>query len=165
MPITTEGLEAVVAELSERPGHEKVRVLLHRLLTDALGARSEQIAFERAIPEVNGRMDALLGRTVIEIKRDLRRETAAAEAQLSRYLPERERATGQRYAGLATDGATFLAYEMRDATLTGLTRYEARAADARRRPGQPRSGRHARGRARRRDGSRSPARGQDSRYR
>ena len=131
MPITTERLESVVAELAERPGHEKVRVLLHRILTDALGARSEQIAFEQTIPEVNGRMDALLGRTIIEIKRDLRRETPAAEAQLSRYLPERERATGQRYAGLATDGATFLAYEMRDGTLSELTRYEARAADAR----------------------------------
>ena len=131
MAITTERLEAVVTELAERPGHEKVRVLLHQLLTDALDARSEQIAFERSIPEVNGRVDALLGRTVIEIKRDLRREAAAAEAQLGRYLPERERATGQRYVGLSTDGATFLAYEMREGALVALTRYEARSADAR----------------------------------
>ncbi|WP_375410707.1 hypothetical protein, partial [uncultured Methylobacterium sp.] len=83
MPIADDDLEAVVAELASRPGHEKVRTLLHRLLTDALGARSEQIAFERRIPEVNGRMDALLGRTVIEIKADLRREGQAAQAQLT----------------------------------------------------------------------------------
>ncbi|WP_331295236.1 hypothetical protein [Methylobacterium hispanicum] len=80
MPITQAELEAVVAELARRPGHEKVRALLHRLLTGALGARSEQIAFEQALPEVRGRVDALLGRTLIEIKADLRRESAAAEA-------------------------------------------------------------------------------------
>ncbi|MFD0936199.1 hypothetical protein ACFQ12_13580, partial [Methylobacterium trifolii] len=96
MPISDDALETVVTELVGRPGHEKVRALLHRLLTDALGARSDQIAFERRLPEVNGRADALLGRTVIEIKADLRRERVAAEAQLARYLPERERATGQR---------------------------------------------------------------------
>ena len=65
MPIDADILAAIVAELTSRPGHEKVRALLHRLLTDALGARSEQIAFERKIPEVNGRVDALLGRTII----------------------------------------------------------------------------------------------------
>ena len=126
MAISDEALEAVAAELAGRPGHEKVRVLLHRLLTDAIGACSEQIAFELALPEVNGRMDALLGRTVFEIKRDLRREVDAAEAQLVRYLPERERATGQRYVGLATDGATFTAYEMRDGRLVRLTAHEVR---------------------------------------
>ena len=132
MPISDDDLDAVVAELASRPGHEKVRTLLHRILTDALGARSEQIAFERRIPEVNGRMDALLGRTIIEIKADLRREGQAAETQLTRYLPERERATGQRYVGLATDGATFVAYEMCDDTLVRLTAHEASVTKARR---------------------------------
>ena len=121
MPIADDDLEAVVAELASRPGHEKVRALLYRLLTDALGARSEQIAFERRIPEVNGRMDALLGRTVIEIKARPAPGGQAGRGQLTRYLPERERATGQRYVGLATDGATFIAYEMRDGALVRLT--------------------------------------------
>ncbi|HEX8416692.1 MAG TPA: N-6 DNA methylase [Methylobacterium sp.] len=76
-------------------------------------------------------MDALLGRTVIEIKADLRREGPAAETQLTRYLPERERATGQRYVGLATDGATFVAYELRDGVLKRLAAHEASAAKAR----------------------------------
>lgn len=131
MPITQAELEAVVAELARRPGHEKVRALLHRLLTGALGARSEQIAFEQALPEVRGRVDALLGRTLIEIKADLRRESAAAEAQLARYLPEREAATGQRYVGLATDGARFVAYEMRAGALVPLGACDARAAEPR----------------------------------
>ncbi|WP_348645245.1 N-6 DNA methylase [Methylobacterium sp. BTF04] len=76
-------------------------------------------------------MDALLGRTVIEIKSDLRREGPAAEVQLARYLPERERATAQRYVGLATDGATFIAYEMRDGALVRLSEHAVRAVDSR----------------------------------
>lgn len=131
MPIDNAELEAVVTELARRPGHEKVRALLHRILTGALDARSEQIAFEQALPEVHGRVDALLGRTLVEIKADLRREGAAAEAQLARYLPEREAATGQRYVGLATDGARFAAYEMRDGDLVALTAHETRPSEAR----------------------------------
>lgn len=131
MSIDGDSLSAIVAELSIRPGHEKVRALLYRLLTEALGAKSEQIFFERKIPEVRGRLDALLGRTIIEIKSDLRREGKEAEAQLTRYLPEREGATGQRYVGLATDGASFVAYEMRDGVLVRLTEHEVRLADAR----------------------------------
>lgn len=131
MPIAPAELEAVVTELARRPGHEKVRTLLHRILTGALDARSEQIAFERPLPEVNGRVDALLGRTLFEIKADLRREGTAAEAQLARYLPEREAATGQRYVGLATDGARFAAYEMREGALVPLTAHEVRPAESR----------------------------------
>ena len=57
-------LEVLVEELAERPGYEKVRALLHRLLVDGLGVASRQIDFERPAPEVHGRKDALLGRTV-----------------------------------------------------------------------------------------------------
>ncbi|MCJ2130911.1 N-6 DNA methylase [Methylobacterium sp. E-045] len=131
MPIDDDALTTIIAELSIRPGHEKVRALLYRLLIEALGAKSERIFFERKIPEVRGRLDALLGRTIIEIKSDLRREARDAEAQLTRYLPEREGATGQRYVGLATDGATFTAYEMRDGALVRLTEHEVKLADAR----------------------------------
>lgn len=131
MPLSDDALQETVAELSRRPGHEKVRALIHKLLTDALGARSEQITYEHRLPEVRGRIDALLGRTVIEIKSDLRREQADAEAQLARYLPEREAATGQRYVGLVTDGANLIAYEMRDGTLVPLTTCEARSTEAR----------------------------------
>jgi hypothetical protein len=124
--IAPDVLEKTVAELATRPKHEKVRTLVHRLLTDALGADSTQIDFERQVPEVAGRIDALLGRTIIEIKSDLRRELADAKHQLSRYLPQREAETGQRYVGLTTDGAEFIAFETDGEGLRELTRHETR---------------------------------------
>ena len=131
MALSDHELQDAVAELSRRPNHEKVRTLLHKLLTDALGAKSEQITYEHRLPEIKGRIDALLGRTVIEIKSDLRREHADAEHQLARYLPEREAATGQKYVGVATDGAKFIAYEMRDEALALLTKFEPRPNEPR----------------------------------
>ena len=108
--IAPEELASLAAELSARPGHEKVRSLLHRLLTDGLGVESREIDFEKPAPEVNGRIDALLGRTVFELKSDLRRERAAAESALARYMADRERDSGAAYVGVATDGAEWIAY-------------------------------------------------------
>ena len=88
--LTAEELDTLVTELASRPGHEKVRALLHRLLVGGLGADSREIDFERPAPEVRGRIDALLGRTVFELKSDLRRERRDAEEGLTRYLSERE---------------------------------------------------------------------------
>ena len=108
--LTASGRDALVAELAARPGHEKVRALLHRLLVDDLGADSRDIDFEKPAPEVRGRIDALLGRTVFELKSDLRRERKDAEEGLARYLAERESRTGEAYVGIATDGADFVAF-------------------------------------------------------
>ena len=127
-------LEDTVRELATKPGHEKVRTLVHRLLTDALKASSEQIIYEHQMPEVRGRADALVGRTIIEIKRDLVREDEDAKAQLARYLPQREAETGQRYVGLSTDGSVFRAYEMRDDQLVLLSEHKPKPKDARQTP-------------------------------
>ncbi len=102
--------ERIVSELAEQPGHEKVRALVHRLLVDDLGADSRDIDFEKPVPEVRGRIDALLGRTVFEFKSNLKRERGDAEEGLTRYLTERESQTGEKYVGIATDGADFIAY-------------------------------------------------------
>ena len=51
-------LQPLVSELVSKPGHEKVRTLLHKLLTDGLGAESTSIDFEKQVPEVRGRIDA-----------------------------------------------------------------------------------------------------------
>lgn len=115
-----ETLRGIVAELCGRPGHEKVRALVHRLLTDGLGAASTQIDFERRIPEARGAVDALLGRTIFEFKSDLRREAGEAQKQLGRYLPARESKTGERYIGIATDGARFETFTMRGDALHPL---------------------------------------------
>jgi len=115
-----EKLQALISELISRPGHTKVTALVYKLLTDGLKADSKLIDFERQVPEVRGRIDALLGRTVFEIKSDLVRERTDAEKQLLRYLPQRELETGQRFTGIATDGADFRVYIVRDNKLVEI---------------------------------------------
>ena len=112
--LTPEERAGLVSELATRPGHEKVRALLHRLLVDGLGADSRDIDFEKPVPEVHGRIDALLGRTVFELKSDLNRERRDAEEGLTRYLTEREGQTGERYVGIATDGADCIAFFLKN---------------------------------------------------
>ena len=113
MPISHERLREIVSELASRPRHEKVRTLVYELLVHGLGASSTEVDFERPVPEVNGRIDALLGRTVLEFKSDLRRERNDAERKLPDYLSQREIETGEHFVGIATDGAVFIPYELR----------------------------------------------------
>ncbi len=122
--LTPESLEPLVWELAKRPGHEKVRALLYRLLVEGLGADSQDIDFEKTAPEVHGRIDALLGRTVFELKSDLRRERRDAKDGLARYLTEREGQTGERFVGIATDGADFIAFFLRGDQLLELGAYQ-----------------------------------------
>ena len=127
MPLSPESLADLAQHLASRPGHEAVRTGVTRLLIDGLGARNEDVLFEQRIPEVRGRMDALVGRTVFEFKSNLRRERADAEEQLTRYISQRESDTRERYIGIATDGATFVPYEMRGGELLPLPEYRVSA--------------------------------------
>ncbi|NQW20546.1 MAG: N-6 DNA methylase, partial [Chloroflexi bacterium] len=122
MAIANGPLQEIVIELASRPGHEKVRYLVTKLLVDGLDASSSDVQFEKIVKEVNGRIDGLLGSTVFEFKSDLRRERPAAQEQLLRYLTERESATGRKYLGIATDGADFESYELRNGDLHELVR-------------------------------------------
>jgi hypothetical protein len=106
--------------LAMRPGHETVRTLVAGILRHAFGAGYLDLDHEVRLPEVHGRVDALFGATVFEFKRDLRREMPDVEARLPDYLRERERQTGRRYLGIATDGATFIAFELRDGGMVQL---------------------------------------------
>lgn len=124
-------LRDIVAELATRPGHEKVRALVHGLLVSELGEKSADIQFERPLPEVRGRLDALLGCTVFEFKRDLRVEKKDAEEELARYLRQREAETGDRFIGIATDGTSFLPYELRAGRLVPLTPFQPSKEDPR----------------------------------
>ncbi|HZL00697.1 MAG TPA: N-6 DNA methylase, partial [Caulobacteraceae bacterium] len=113
MPLATQRLFEIVAELARRPGHEAVRTHVSVLLTEGLGAELRDIGHEVRIVEARGRIDALLGRTVIEFKSNLPKERRDALEELGRYLPEREAATGERFVGVVTDGADWEAYELR----------------------------------------------------
>lgn len=126
-----EKLQAIVAELISRPGHTKVTALLYSLLTEGLGAESKLIDFERQVPEVRGRIDALLGRTVFEVKSDLKRESSDAEGQLLRYLPQRQSEIGQRFTGIATDGAEFRVYIVRDGKLIEIGLFRPKVDESR----------------------------------
>jgi hypothetical protein len=117
VPLTSERLHTIIEYLKERPGHENVRGTLRELWVVGLGVPDREINFEVPVPEVNGRLDAVFGSTVFEIKRDLRRERSAAEEGLTRYIRDRERATGNRYLGIATDGAEFVAYQLKQGRL------------------------------------------------
>ncbi|TVS00183.1 MAG: hypothetical protein EA406_01345 [Rhodospirillales bacterium] len=129
MTLSPRRLTELVVELVSRPGHEKLRALMYELLVYGLGANSTDIHFEQSMPEVRGRLDALLGQTVFEFKRDLRRERRTAEEELGRYLPQREKDTGERFIGIATDGAEFATYQVEDGRLSPLISYRASADD------------------------------------
>ena len=130
MPLTSERLAEIAAHLATRPGHEAVRVDVSLLLVEGLGARPGDVLFEQPVKEVRGRVDALVGRTVFEFKSNLRRERADAEEQLTRYLSEREAATRERYVGVATDGATFIVYDLQDGALTQLQEFRTETENA-----------------------------------
>lgn len=120
MPLPTDRLRDIVSELASRPQHEKVRSLIYELLVNGLGASSTEVDFERRVPEVHGRIDALLGRTLFEFKTDLRREQRDAESQLPGYLSQRQTESGTHFVAVATDGATLWAYELRAGKLVQL---------------------------------------------
>lgn len=126
-PARRDGLREVVLELRRRPGHEKVRALLHDLLVNHLHIPSADIDYEHRVPQVRGRIDALLGNVVIELKSDLRREADDVAARLPDYLTEAERQTRRRFVGLVTDGATWEFHELRDGRLARMDAFEPSA--------------------------------------
>jgi N-6 DNA Methylase len=128
MRLSDERLSEIVGELSIKPGHDKVKAAIQDLLVDGLGAERRHVTFEQRVPEAQGRIDAILGRTAFEVKSDLVRELGDAEGQLSRYLPEREKTTNSRFVGIATDGLDWRAYEWRSGELVLLRTFRVEAA-------------------------------------
>jgi len=124
-------LREIVANLATRPGHEPVRRDVQTILIGHLGASRSDVKLEQPLPEVHGRLDALLCHTVFEFKKDLRREKPEAERQLGDYLRELERRTGHHYVGVATDGAEFIPYELQRDKLVARTPYKVSRTDVR----------------------------------
>ena len=69
------------------------------------------------------RIDVEAGSTVIEVKRDLRREKVKREAeeQLAGYVEVRMAQTGLRYVGVLTDGTQWICYDLIDGQLRQVT--------------------------------------------
>lgn len=72
------------------------------------------------------RIDIEVGATVIEVKRDLRRGRIRQEAeeQLAGYVSARGDLTGQRYAGILSDGVDWVCYDLQDEVLRAVSEFK-----------------------------------------
>jgi SAM-dependent methyltransferase len=112
-PETTE----ILRHLHSRPGHDEVKADFRQLLVVEFGVALSELDFERRVPEVKGRIDALIGRTVFEAKSDLDREWGDVERRMPDYLADREREEGQHFVGVASDGRKWAVFELASGTL------------------------------------------------
>ena len=102
----------LLQHLAGRPGHDEVKADFRQLLVGEFGVDLAALDFERRVPEVRGRLDALIGRTVFEAKSDLAREWSDVERRMPDYLADREREEGERFVGIASDGRAWAAFEL-----------------------------------------------------
>lgn len=107
----------LLRHLGSRPGHDEVKADYRQLLTTEFGVELGALDFERRVPEVRGRIDALVGRTVFEAKSDLDAEWKDVARRMPDYLADREREEGERFAGIASDGLNWVVFELRDGRL------------------------------------------------
>jgi hypothetical protein len=103
---------ALLRHLATRPGHDEVKADFRQLLVEEFGVELGALDFERRVPEVRGRLDALIGRTVFEAKSDLDREWADVERRMPDYLADREREEKEHFVGIASDGQKWAVFEL-----------------------------------------------------
>jgi len=122
----SERLPDIVRSMASRPRHEALRGLVTELLREGFGAAFSELEHERYLVNNSGRIDVAWGATVIELKSDLRREERDVIARMPDYLADASRgsAPGRTTVGLATDGATLLAYTLDREVLAPIGRYE-----------------------------------------
>jgi N-6 DNA Methylase len=102
---------ALLHHLATRPGHDEVKSDFRQLLVEEFGVELGALDFERRVPEVRGRLDALIGRTVFEAKRNLDQEWDDVVRRMPDYLADREREEGERFGGVASDGLKWVVFE------------------------------------------------------
>jgi hypothetical protein len=119
MPVADRTLD-ILRHLAGRPGHDEVKADFRQLLVEEFGVAIGSLDFERRVPEVRGRIDALVGRTVFEAKSDLDREWADVERRMPDYLADRERDEGERFIGIASDGRKWAVFELQAGRLVKL---------------------------------------------
>jgi hypothetical protein len=111
---------ALLQHLATRPGHDEVKSDFRQLLVEEFGVELGALDFERRVPEVRGRLDALIGRTVFEAKRNLDQEWDDVVRRMPDYLADREREEGERFVGIASDGQKWVVFERSDNKLIKL---------------------------------------------
>jgi hypothetical protein len=94
----------ILRHLHAKPGHDEVKADFRQLLVVEFGVALTDLDFEKRVPEVRGRIDALIGRTVFEAKSDLDKEWGDVERRMPDYLADREREERQHFVGIASDG-------------------------------------------------------------
>jgi len=111
--------------MASRPRHEALRGHLTELLRSGFDVPYAEIEHERYLLDRSGRIDTLWGATVIELKSDLRREIGDVLARMPAYMADAAARSGSAapVTGIAADGATFVAYRMKDGDLVELARY------------------------------------------
>jgi SAM-dependent methyltransferase len=102
----------LLRHLHGKPGHDEVKADFRELLVGEFGAARSDLDFEKRVPEVRGRIDALIGRTVFEAKSDLDREWGDVERRMPDYLADREREEQQHFVGIASDGRKWAVFEL-----------------------------------------------------
>jgi len=118
--MTKQRTKEILAQLAAKPGHDEVKAAFSELLIEEFGVERHAISFEHRVPEVKGRLDALIGRTVLEAKRNLGAEWGDVERRMPDYLADRERETGERFVGIATDGLKWVVFERQNSQLAKI---------------------------------------------
>jgi SAM-dependent methyltransferase len=111
---------ALLRHLAGRPGHDEVKADFRQLLIGEFGASLDELDFEKRVPEVKGRLDALIGRTIFEAKSHLDREWGDVTRRMPDYLADREREEGEPFIGIASDGLKWAAFRLSDGSLVKL---------------------------------------------
>lgn len=110
----------ILRHLASKPGHDEVKADFRELLIEEFGAERSALDFERRVPEVRGRLDALIGRTVFEAKSDLVKEWEDVARRMPDYLADREREERARFVRIASDGLRWAVFELTGGTLAKL---------------------------------------------
>lgn len=112
----------LLRDLAKRPSnHDNIKSSFKELLVREFGVDRNALDFEVRAPIIAGRLDALVGRTVFEAKRDVMGEWSDVARRMPDYLADREREYGEPFVGIASDGLKWIAMELRDGELAKLT--------------------------------------------
>lgn len=120
MPLSAD-TEAVLRDLAKRPAnHDNIKANFKELLVREFGVDRAALDFEVRAPVIAGRLDALVGRTVFEAKRDIVAEWPDVERRMPDYLEDRQREYGEPFVGIASDGLRWVAVELQEGKLVRI---------------------------------------------